>query len=104
MLRAARHAPGSERARLLADLATRIDALLAWLASDTALSGHLAGLASLAAELRDCDQPGRLRGTGLDALWEQAVRQLTAFAAPSASGEDPGQPGTTRPPFWKRAR
>lgn len=50
------------------------------------------------------DQPGRLRGTELDTLWEQAIRQLAAFAAPTAPGEAPGQPGTTRPPFGKRAR
>ncbi|MGH3279960.1 MAG: hypothetical protein ACRDNW_12600, partial [Trebonia sp.] len=94
MLRAERHAPGAERARHLADLATRIDALLAWLASDAALSGRLAAdLASLAAELRDCDQPGRLRGTELDTLWEKAIRQLAAFAAPPAPGTGPGQPG-----------
>ena len=100
-LRAARPASAAERARLLADLATRIDALLAWLAGDTAFSGHLAGLSELAAELRDCDQPGRLDRAGLDPLWEKTVRELTALAEPHVPGQ---QPEPSRPPFWKRPR
>jgi Ca-activated chloride channel family protein len=100
-LRAARQEPAAERARLLADLATRIDALLAWLAGDTAFSAHRAALTELAAELRDCDQPGRLDGTGLDPLWEKTIRELTALAAPPAPG---GQPETPRQPFWKRTQ
>jgi Ca-activated chloride channel family protein len=100
-LRGARRAPAAERARLLADLATRIDALLTWLAGDPALSGRLAGLTELAAELRDCDQPGRLDAAALDALWAKATSQLTACAAPDAAGQQPQAPGR---PFWKRPR
>jgi Ca-activated chloride channel family protein len=103
MLGAARPASAAERARLLADLATRLDALLAWLAGDAAAGDLLAGLAALAAELRDCDQPGRLDGAALGALWDKAARQLAAFAARPAPGEAPGQPAD-RPPFWKRTR
>jgi Ca-activated chloride channel homolog len=102
LLRAAVPASGAERAGLLADLATRIDAALAWLA-DTAASEALAELARLADKLRDCDKPGLVRGTELDTLWDETIRQLTAFAAPPALGEVRGQdPVPPRPPFWKR--
>ena len=92
-------------ARFLADLATRIDAALAWLAGGTAPGEDLAELTRLADRLRDCDQPGRLQAADLDTLWEEAIRQLTAFAAPpvpDATQEE--QPGTPRPAFWKRPR
>jgi Ca-activated chloride channel family protein len=108
MLRAARPAPGAERARLLADLATRIDAALAWLADDTAASEARearAELTRLADKLRDCDKPGLLHATELDSLWEEAIRQLTAFGTPPAPGETPAQPPEApTPPFWKRSR
>ncbi len=100
-LRAARPGSAAERARILADLATRLDALLSWLAGDPAGSGRPAALTDLAAELRDCDQPGRLDAAALDALWEKAIRQLTALDAPHP-GEK--QPEPLRPPFWKRPR
>jgi hypothetical protein len=105
MLRAARHAPDAERARLLADLATRIDAALAWLVSDTASSEARAELTQLADKLRDCDKPGLVHATELDTLWEETIRQLTAFGAPHAPGETPAQhPEAPSPPFWKRSR
>ncbi len=88
-LRAARHAPDAERARLLADLATRIDALLTWLAGDPAAARQLAELTELVRKLRECDKPGSLRGTELDALWEETIRLLT---------------GDARDAFWKRTR
>ena len=93
-LRAAHGAPDSERARLLADLATRIDALLAGLRADPAAAGQLTGLAGLLRKLRACDGPGRPRGAELDSLWAEAIRLLTAFAA----GDRPA----ARRAFWKR--
>ena len=95
--------PDAERARLLADLATRIDAALAWLAGGIAPGEDLVELTRLVGKLRDCDQPGRLHGTDLDTLWEEAIRQLTAFTAPPApDGTEGQQPGTPGPAFWKR--
>jgi len=93
-LRAVHDAPDIERARLLADLGTRIDALLAWLAADQTVA--VAGLAELARKLRACDQPGSPRGGELDALWQQAIRVLTAFSG----GADQGAPRQ----WWKRTR
>lgn len=112
-LRAARGAPDAERARLLADLATRIEALLAALgagqgaggdpgavgdagtAGDTGTAGQLGRLARLARELHACDGPGAPGGASLDALWQEAIRVLTGFAA------DAG-PAASRA-FWKRS-
>ena len=105
MLRAARLASGAERARLLADLATRIDAALAWLAGGTAAGEARAELRRLADKLRDCDKPGLLHAAELDALWEEAIRQLTAFGTPPAPGEGSGEsPEAIMRPFWKRSR
>jgi Ca-activated chloride channel homolog len=105
MLRAARHAPAAERARILADLATRLDAALAWLAGDTAASEARAELARLAGKLRDCDRPAPPHGAELDTLWEETIRQLTALSTPTAPDETPAKPAETpRPPFWKRPR
>jgi len=92
-LRAAQGAPDAERARLLADLATRIEALLAWLTGNLAVGGQLTRLARLGRALRVCDRPGTPRGGELDALWQEAIRLLTEFAA-----ED------DRRAFWKRPR
>ena len=94
-LRAAHDAPDAERARLLADLATRIDALLAWLAADRAVTER-AGLVDLARKLHACDRPGPPRGGELDALWQEAIRVLTAFAG----GADEGHARQ----WWKRTR
>jgi Ca-activated chloride channel family protein len=94
-LRAVHDAPDSERARLLGDLATRIDALLAWLAGERA-AGQLTGLAELVGKLRACDRPGAPRGAELDALWQEAIRVLTGFAG----GADRGAPRE----WWKRTR
>jgi Ca-activated chloride channel homolog len=95
-LRAVHGGPDSDRARLLADLATRIDALLAWLGADSADAGQLTGLAALARRLRVCDGPGCPRGAELDSLWAEAIRLLTEFAA----GDDRK---SARRAFWKRS-
>ncbi|MCW2930177.1 MAG: Vault protein inter-alpha-trypsin domain protein [Actinomycetia bacterium] len=89
-LRRAHDAPDAERARFLADLATRLDALLTWLAGDPAAAGWLTEVAELAGKLRDCDKPGPARGAELNELWEEAIRVLAQFA-------------TQRPAFWKRS-
>ena len=111
-LRTAQGAPEAERARMLADLATRIEAMAAWLAADPAAAGQppgqggpgvapgggaagLAGLGGLARKLRACDEPGPPRGADLDALWAEAIRLLTEFAGSGPAG---------RPAFWKRPR
>ena len=95
-LRAADDTPDPERIRLLADLATRIDALLAWLAGDAPAAGQLTGLTGLARKLRACDRPGAPRGAELDALWAETIRVLAGFAA--GAGPD------ARSAFWKRPR
>jgi len=99
-LRAAQDAPEAERTRLLADLATRIEAQLAWLAGDVAVSGwpgltQLTELTGLARKLRACDGACSPRGRELDALWQEAIAVLTGFADGTA-----GQ--AARGPFWKR--
>ena len=100
-LRAARGTPDAERARLLADLATRIEALLAALGAAPAgagaagTAGQLAALARLARELHACDGPGSPDGARLDALWQEAIRVLTGFAGDAS-------PAASRA-FWKRS-
>jgi Ca-activated chloride channel homolog len=114
-LRTAQGAPDAERAWMLADLATRLEAMAAWLAADPAAAGQptglaagqptglaagqstglAAGLAGLARQLRACDEPGAPRGADLDALWAEAIRLLTEFAGSGPAG---------RPEFWKRPR
>ena len=106
-LRTAHHVPDAERVRILADLATRIDALLAWLTEDPAAAGRLAGLTALARKLRECDQPGSPRGAELDALWAEAIRLLAWFAAQDPPDDAPeAPPGDVHPSadhaFWKR--
>jgi Ca-activated chloride channel homolog len=98
-LRAAQGAPDAERARLLADLATRLDALLAGLAGDPAAAvqpalAQLTGLRELARTLRACDGPSSPRGAELDALWQEAIRLLTGFA--------PEERPAAQRAFWRR--
>ena len=106
-LRTAHHVPDAERVRILADLATRIDALLAWLTGDPAAAGRLTGLTALAGKLRECDKPGSPRGAELDALWAEAIRLLTGFAAQDPPDGAPEAPSGGVDPaadhaFWKR--
>lgn len=99
-LRLAQDAPSAERLRFLADLATRLDALLTSLAGEPPGTGELAELTELAVKLRACDTPGALAGADLDALWDEAIRVLTEFSRPRAG--DPG--AEDRHFFWKRPR
>jgi Ca-activated chloride channel family protein len=106
-LRTTQHVPDAERVRILTDLATRIDALLAWLTGDPAAAGRLTGMTALARKLRECDKPGSPRGAGLDALWEETIRLLTEFAAQDPPDDAPeAPPGDVHPAadhaFWKR--
>ena len=99
-LRLAQDAPSAERLRFLADLATRLDALLAWLAGQPAGGADVDGLTELAVKLRACDTPGAPAGADLDALWNEAIRVLTEFSRPRAG--DPA--AEDRHFFWKRPR
>ncbi len=108
-LRTVHHVPDADRVLILADLATRIDALLAWLTGDPAAAGRLTELTALARKLRDCDKPGSPRGAELATLWEDAIRLLTGFAAQDPPDDAPqAQPGGVRlaadHAFWKRSR
>ena len=82
---------------------------MAWLTGDPAVAWQLSWLTALARKLRECDKPGSPRGAELDALWEEAMRQLTGFAAQDPPGDAPeAQPGAALPAvgheFWKRPR
>ena len=108
-LRTAQPGPDADRVLILADLATRIDALLAWLAGDPAAAERLTELTALARKLRDCNTPGSPRGAELEALWEQTIHVLAGFAAqvpPDDALQAP--PGSVQPAadqaFWKRPR
>jgi hypothetical protein len=126
-LRAAQGASEAERARLLADLATRIEAMVAWLAGNLGVSGaQLAGLTDLARTLRACDEPGAPGGAELDALMAEAIRVLAGFASGAewagteptgteptgteptgtepAGAESAGAERAARPAFWKRSQ
>jgi Ca-activated chloride channel family protein len=99
-LRLAQDAPAAERLRFLADLATRLDALLALLADEQARTGELAALTELAVKLRACDAPQAPHDADLDVLWSETIRVLTEFSSPRAG--DPG--AEDRHSFWKRPR
>lgn len=99
-LRLAQDAPSAERLRFLADLATRLDALLTSLAGEPAGTGEFAGLTELAVKLRACDTPGAPAGADLNALWDEAIRVLTEFSRPRA-GDSAAE---DRHFFWKRPR
>ena len=85
-LRLAQEAPVGDRLRFLADLATRLDALLAWLAGEPTATGELAGLTELAVTLRACDAPQASHCANLDALWDETIRVLTEFDPAAGQG------------------
>jgi Ca-activated chloride channel family protein len=99
-LRAAQHEPENNRRRLLADLASRLDALIASLADAPSLWQQRASLARLASKLRECDQPPARGGTQLDALWDETIALLTAFSQGRLPADE--APGALAHPFWKR--
>jgi Ca-activated chloride channel family protein len=97
-LRAAASAPEYERRELLADLGTRLAALVtgtAW-GSDPAVRDLVAALAD--------DRPLSLGADEFTALWERTLRVLDDLAGGSAQGGAAGsaQGAPARRAFWKR--
>ncbi|BCJ35233.1 hypothetical protein Athai_27360 [Actinocatenispora thailandica] len=96
--------PADDRRTALADLGTRLAALVDGLPDRT--TGR-AELAALAADLRACDGDEPPRGTDLDELWQRAVDLLAAFVgerpAPRRSGrrQRRGDGSDRRDSFWR---
>jgi Ca-activated chloride channel homolog len=80
----------------LADLASRLDALLQHLTDDPAT----ADLRALTTDLAACEGPNPPRGADLTALYTRAITTLGAFAGPTTP--TPKAPTTSRATFWKR--
>jgi Ca-activated chloride channel family protein len=93
-LRAAAGAPEYERRELLADLGTRLEAIV----RGTASAG-LPSVRRLLEELVD-DRPLALSTEEFEQLWQLTLRVLAELAG----GNGPGRPGTKpdRKAFWKR--
>jgi Ca-activated chloride channel homolog len=110
-MREAANATASERKALLADLSSRLDAMVIHLST----SGHASEatpLRELAEALKACDLPVPLASAELERLWQRSLEVLDAFA----SGSRDGKPGSSRPgggagaeagrrgtAFWKRS-
>jgi Ca-activated chloride channel family protein len=98
-LRAAQGASAYERRELLADVGTRLDALVRHL-SRTARMVILERMEKLVAEL-EADRPLRLAGDEFEALWTRALSVLDEFADEDLNVD----PTTTeRKEFWKKER
>jgi Ca-activated chloride channel homolog len=97
-LRLVQDAPAGVRLRFLADLATRLAAMLTWLASEPTATEQIAWLTDLAGKLSACDTPGAPGGADLDALWDETIRVLSKFTRPQDGDLD----GDDRNEFWKR--
>ncbi|WP_214413695.1 VIT domain-containing protein [Sphaerisporangium fuscum] len=93
--------PARERLRYLADLGSRLAALVTYLGGDERLS-------SLAEDLSDCETTP---GADADALWRRAVEVLGELTATPGAHDvprsglpgDQDPPGPRRPSFWKRS-
>ncbi|MEV6105363.1 VIT domain-containing protein [Streptomyces sp. NPDC051940] len=97
-LKAAEASSAVERRRSLADLGTRLSALLTPGAGGPDQARY-AELAELARELRDAEQPQK----DLEALWTRTVTLLTALVGTPGDPGDGTSPEGDRPrPFWKR--
>jgi Ca-activated chloride channel family protein len=94
-LRAATDAPERERRELLADLGTRLDALVRHLAADADNATLLAPLRDLVAEL-EADRPLSVPADVFEELWTRALRLLDDLAAGSS------RKGVRE--FWKKVR
>jgi Ca-activated chloride channel family protein len=100
--------PADDRRSALADLGTRLGALVDGLPDN--VTGR-AELAALAADLRACDGDEPPRGADLDRLWQRAVELLAAFvgerpapeSAPRRFGRRRRQGGDAdrRDSFWR---
>jgi Ca-activated chloride channel homolog len=97
-LRLVHDAPAAMRLRFLADLATRLGAMLTCLVGEPTATEEIAWLTELAAKLSACDTPGAPGGADLDALWDEAIRVLRKFTQP----QDDDRGGDDRNEFWKR--
>ncbi|MDH2424532.1 VIT domain-containing protein [Sphaerisporangium sp. TRM90804] len=98
-LRDLRSLPEDERRGYLADLASRVAALAAFLGGDGRLT-------ALAGELAACELPGA--PVDVDALWQRATTVLAELVgapeSPTTPAEDqPTDPPPSRRPFWKRS-
>jgi len=109
--------PWYERQMLLADLASRLQALVEHLRERGVAHAELEQLRSLADRLNVCEAPGALREADLEALWRDALQTLERFTTtvfgPSSSSPNPGgssggssggtgQTQSRRWEFWKR--
>ncbi len=97
LLRAAGTPTRTQRLAILADLATRLDALVHHLApsvDDTIL----APLRELVTALAACEGPTPPPDADLDALWQRTINVIDAFIG------TPPTDAPTRHTFWKRPR
>ncbi|MEV6981373.1 VIT domain-containing protein [Sphaerisporangium sp. NPDC051017] len=93
-LRAASPLPAPERLRYLADLGSRLSALVTYLGGEERL-------ASLAADLTAAETTP---GADVDELWRRAITVLTELTGGDAAPGEPGGHGrASRPSFWKRS-
>jgi Ca-activated chloride channel family protein len=90
---------GEQHRRMaLADLASRLDALLQHL-TGRADEAALTPLRALSTALAACDGPNPPRSADLDALWQRALAALDAFAGKAPAAATGARP---RGAFWKR--
>ncbi|GAA1589692.1 VIT domain-containing protein [Kribbella sancticallisti] len=95
LLRNAGTPTNPERLTILADLASRLEALIQQLGPEAD------PLRELITALAACESPTPPREADLDALWQRSLDVLDAFAA-----AQPPEPGTTKPDrraFWKHS-
>jgi Ca-activated chloride channel family protein len=92
-LRSSAHLPEYERREILADLASRLTALISHLASMGVPEAAYAPLRRLVERLNE--------GGNLELMWAEALRVLDAFAA-TVSVVAPAPEGDRRRTFWKR--
>jgi Ca-activated chloride channel family protein len=99
-LRAAAGAPEPERRIILADLASRLAALLRVRRPDSAGGGVLTRLRALLDELPD-DAALRVSTAELDRLWQRMQDLLDELANASGRGGPAPEPDPRRRDFWK---
>ena len=101
-------ASATERRLLLADLGTRLGALVAHLTGQGVPLDTVALLRGLAEALRACDGPAVPAPDVIDGLWTRAIAVLDTFAGttpaprPGPGPRPPAPPTGQRRTFWKR--